>query len=229
MFLLKLCKVDTVYILSAEYTACTMSAGERHFYGLDYINSFREGHVMIEVIMQDLCRCFHRQFSNCTIAELEVAVALMNEEHKDFGGNRIGWFDFLGGLVHIQLSHRAIDPPWLIVAQRPEHQLPVDRMGCNYNGLVCSRAPIAAQAAWLSSHLRNLIILTPGGAAPIDIPECAMCGTTTLPLQKCGRCSLVRYCGRACQTADYRVRHRALCKWVQSCHDQDFGPIVERH
>ena len=39
---------------------------------------------------------------------------------------------------------------------------------------------------------------------------CGYCGTRVLPLYRCTRCRLVRYCNHACQRAD-RKNHAAIC------------------
>lgn len=49
---------------------------------------------------------------------------------------------------------------------------------------------------------------------PPDAPPtgpCAACGSTTGRLRACSRCRRVRYCSRACQTADWAASHKHTC------------------
>jgi hypothetical protein len=41
--------------------------------------------------------------------------------------------------------------------------------------------------------------------------ECAKCKTVSTQLMRCGRCSKVKYCGRACQVAHYK-EHKKFCQ-----------------
>lgn len=51
-----------------------------------------------------------------------------------------------------------------------------------------------------------------------DLPYCANCDTTNGQLFTCKRCQIVRYCGRACQSQDWKINHKKQCI-----------PIEERH
>ena len=41
--------------------------------------------------------------------------------------------------------------------------------------------------------------------------RCAKCGASTAP-SCCGKCQKVRYCGKECQTMDWKRRHKLVCK-----------------
>ena len=61
----------------------------------------------------------------------------------------------------------------------------------------------------------------PVAVSPTDAsnsPRCAVCRQRTeddAPLMKCTRCQYVRYCGRDCQTRDWR-HHKVECKWLRT-------------
>ena len=44
------------------------------------------------------------------------------------------------------------------------------------------------------------------------------------PFDKCGNCKLARYCSRECQVADWKARHKKICKKAKELHD-----MVEKH
>ncbi len=59
-----------------------------------------------------------------------------------------------------------------------------------------------------------------GRRAEATLTACAGCGITAKMLQncklkECSRCRSVRYCGKACQVADWPV-HKATCKRLQA-------------
>lgn len=60
--------------------------------------------------------------------------------------------------------------------------------------------------------------ITPGSDAPSLDPPAAACANCSKvkTVHKCGRCKLIKYCGRECQAADY-ARHKAICKGVRFC------------
>ena len=47
-----------------------------------------------------------------------------------------------------------------------------------------------------------------------DFGSCARCvkaGTAEVPMLRCSRCKVVRYCGRTCQKADWVGGHKLVC------------------
>ncbi|KAJ3033304.1 hypothetical protein HDV00_006521 [Rhizophlyctis rosea] len=54
---------------------------------------------------------------------------------------------------------------------------------------------------------------SPSTPAATPVPEnaCAKCGSTPSTLQRCGRCKQVKYCGRECQAAHWKV-HKRSCR-----------------
>jgi hypothetical protein len=49
---------------------------------------------------------------------------------------------------------------------------------------------------------------------PVSERTCFTCGKKRgeHELQTCARCKLAKYCGRECQTADWKAGHKAVCK-----------------
>lgn len=45
-----------------------------------------------------------------------------------------------------------------------------------------------------------------------ELEECWRCGKHSDALRKCASCKVAKYCDKACQTADWKERHKAWCK-----------------
>ena len=197
---------------------------DRCFYPIAAIRASPEAAPVLHHIMYDLQRRLIAQHRGCELSELQAILDGMNTGHWDLA-DRFAYCAFLGGLVHIQLSVVAGEDAWIILPAGSglSREDPVNRVGLQSNGLVCTRAPADALLAWESSPLRrNIPINALGLEAGVDTRVCANCSRTGR-LHACAGCKLVRYCGPACQESHWRVGHKPLCKWASACLHGRFG------
>jgi hypothetical protein len=59
-------------------------------------------------------------------------------------------------------------------------------------------------------RVETLLSMAEGGVDEAQA-HCAKCKQASSQLMRCGRCSKVMYCGRACQVAHYK-EHKGLCR-----------------
>ena len=202
---------------------------DRCFYPIAAIRASPEAAPVLHHIMYDL-QSRLAQHRGCELSEIHAILDEMNAGHWDLA-DRFAYCAFLGGLVHIQLSVVEGEDAWIIlpaVAAADDDWIisradPVNRVGLQIDGLVCTRAPADALLAWESSPLRrNIPINALGLEADVDIRVCANCSQKG-KLHACAGCKMVRYCGPACQESHWRVGHRPLCKWATACIHGRFG------
>lgn len=46
--------------------------------------------------------------------------------------------------------------------------------------------------------------------------ECYACGQTDESLKRCSECHVAVYCSRECQTIDWKIQHKSLCKYMKN-------------
>ena len=192
---------------------------DRRFVRLDEFRTSPEATALWGHIMSGV-RSAMEQHRDCELSELQTILDGMNAAHADIT-NRFAYCEFLGGLVHIQISHVAGESFWVMLPTSADIA-PVDRLAMQPNGLVCTRAPADALVAWPSSPGRHDMSINADGGRGFVHRVCANCDETH-NLRTCTGCKLVRYCGSQCQQSHWRVGHRPLCKWAKACIDRQFG------
>ena len=206
------------------------SAGmDRRFFAIEDIRTSLEATAVLRSIISHARRTLER-YRDCDQSDLQAILDGMNATQADIA-NRFAYCDFLGGLVHIQVSYVAGEAAWIMLPTSGDNEAarPVDRIALQINGLVCTRAPADAFVAWQSSPGRHSMLMNAEGDAVTGRRVCAKCDEVQ-HLRDCGQCRLVRYCGRECQRSHWRVGHKPLCTWAKACIDGQFGTtVVLRH
>ena len=153
-------------------------------------------------------------------AELRARLSIMNWTGSILG-HRFCYDAYLGGLAHIQWSEVPGRDFFLMLPARASYppQRPIDRIGFQTNGLVCTLAPENVCAVYLSS-MENGSLLHASGIGQETIGEnarlCAYCLWPEVDLQECV-CGTVGYCSEICRQAHWREGHGVLCMWCASC------------
>ena len=199
---------------------------DRRLYVWDELRESAEAMAMMDRLLLLTRRALER-YADLSEAELRAMLATMNREGSDFG-HRFCYEAFLGGLCHVQFSYLPDEDCFILMPMCSAFPSPrpIDRVAVRINGVMCTRAPEAVSAMHRQSLVNGTSRLHLGDAPPIPegVPPhgCAYCLRRDHHLHHC-TCGLVRYCGRTCQRAHWRLGHKALCRWAMSCMAA-FGP-----
>jgi len=195
---------------------------------MDDVRAYPDVTAVLHHIMYDVRRHMVQHHGGRSVSELRVLFDGMNAVSSDTTA-RSAWCHSMGGLVHVLPSVLEGEDAWVILPAVAGTD-PVNRIGMQLNGLVCTRAPADAVVSWESSPLRrNIPINASGLPTAEDHRACANC-LKTHDLKSCAGCGLVRYCGPDCQKEHWEASHKPLCKWAQKCIKGRFGTTpVPRH
>ena len=193
----------------------------RQFFTMDALYSSPEARQIWGWIVKDVKQTMEKLYGACDFSEFQTVLDGMNAGEKDVS-QRFAYCAFLGGLVHTQISYLEGDTVWfIIVGPFPPGTRPVDRLGLQMNGLICTKAPADVLAAWQSAPRRHEVLHAVGTNQTIQLHNdsrmCATCSKTH-DLQSCTSCGMVRYCGPQCQKSHWKA-HKPLCKWAKACID----------
>ena len=176
--------------------------------------------------LQRTTRKVLERYASLSPRNLEFMLVAMNKGGTDFG-HRFVYLEYFGGLCHVQHSHLAGDDFLLLMPRSPEFpsRKAINRVAMQSNGVMVTVAPEAVSAMWRVAMENNSVRIHLGESVPFTMAytrTCANCLKSSDALVHC-TCEMLRYCGRKCQKAHWRLGHKELCEWTRSCLEA-FGP-----